>query len=268
MSTPLAMFGPGILVATRTDVTPGVAINIGYAQEFSLEASGSVKELFGQNQIALAVARGTIKLTGKYKAAVVSGIAMNAVFWGGSFSTSNLVGWNIDSTYTASTSSSAVQVGSSLTFEVDLGVKYAASGLPLQRVSTGSEATGKYSVSGGGQFGGTQTGFYNFAGTDGGTGGTTGGTALKITYTATSTAGQSLLFTNQLIGTTPTFQLDYYTNFDQPASKPFAFRLYSAVAAKMAWGFKLEDFNIPEFDFNVFANNAGQVFNAVFPEVS
>lgn len=269
MATPLAVFGPGILILTRTDITPGAPINVGFVQEFSIEAAGTNKPLYGQKQFALANARGTIKLTGKFKAATVSGYAMNAAFYGQSAfsSTGTGIAWSIGSTFTTSTASSSVQAGSSLTFDADLGVTYAASGLPLQRVSTGSEATGKYSVTGGG-IQGTATGLYNFGGTDGGSGGTAGGTALKITYTSLTAAGQSLIVTNQMIGTTPTFQLDYYTNFNQPTSKPFVVRIFQGVASKHAMMFKLEDYMIPEFDVDMFANAQDQVFTAVFPEFS
>lgn len=256
MPTPIAIFGPGILIATRTDITPGVAINVGDVQEFSIEAAGTTKQLYGQYQVPLVAARGTIKLTGKFKSALVSGIAMNNLFWGGTFSTtSNVLAWNIDSTFTISTvSSAALQVGSSLTFDADLGAKYSTTSLPLQRVSTGLEAVGKYSITNG------SPGLYNFAVGD-------QGANIKITYTNTGATGQSLLMTNQLIGTTPTFQLDYYTSLNQPTSKPFIMRVYEAVAEKEALAFKLEDFMIPEWDFSIYANAAGQIFNRVWPEV-
>jgi len=267
MATPLAVFGPGILILTRTDITPGAPINVGFVQEFSIEAAATTKQLYGQKQFPIAAARGTVKLTGKFKSAVVSGYAMNAAFYGQSAfsSTGSGVAWNIGSTFTTSTTSSSVQVGSSLTFDADLGITYAASGLPLQRVSTGSEAAGKYSVTGGG-IQGTATGLYNFGGSDGGPGGAA--TALKITYTSLTAAGQSLIVTNQMIGTTPTFQLDYYTNFNQPTSKPFVVRIFQGVASKHAMMFKLEDYMIPEFDVDMFANASDQVFTAVFPEFS
>jgi hypothetical protein len=35
--------------------------------------------------------------------------------------------------------------------------------------------------------------------------------------------------------------------------------LYNCVAAKLSFGTKLEDFVVPEFDFQCFANAAGQV---------
>lgn len=270
MSVPSAIFGPGILILTRTDVTPGIAINVGYAQEVTLDFAGTTKSLFGQYQFPLVAARGTIKATGKIKAATLSGLAMNACFFGQTFSTAleatgspGVFAWNIASTYTTSTSSSQIQVGSSVTFDADLGIIYAASGLPLQRVSTGSEATGKYSITTG------SPGLYNFASGDQ----PTGGANLKVTYTSqTNVTGsslqQALLVNNQLIGTTPTFQLDYYTNLNQPSISPYALRLYACVTSKLSMPFKLEDFMIPEYDFDIFANASNQILDFVSPNIA
>ncbi len=271
MSAPFAAFGPGILIVTRTDTTVPLAINVGFAQELTIDMSGTTKQLYGQNQFPLVAARGTIKATGKWKAAVISGIAWNAAFYGNTGgSTAGLstgVGftWNVDSTFTTSTTVATQQVGSSLTFDADLGVKYSASNLPLIRVTTGLEgSSGKYSI------GSTAPGFYTFGSVDAGAGAAAGGTALKITYTNTgiATVGQSMVLQNQLIGTTPTFQLDYYTNLNQPTARPFAIRLFQCIGSKHAMAFKLEDFAMPEFDFDFYANASGNVFTAVYPEVS
>lgn len=253
MSTPLAVFGPGILILTRTDVAIGSPINVGYVQEFSIEAAGQTKMLYGQKQWPLVAARGTIKGTAKFKAAVISGLAWNTAFYGESaFSTTAGLTWNIDSTFSVSTSSTQI-AASTATWEADLGVKYAASGLPLIRVASGSEATGKYSVSGG---------IYVFATGD-------SGVAMKLTYTTTrSGSGQVLRVSNQNIGQTPTFQIDYYTSLNQPTAKPFIVRCYQAIGGKHTMGFKLEDFMIPEFDMDLFANASDQVYNLDFPEIS
>ena len=270
---PFAAFGPGILIITRTDTTVPLPINVGYAQELTLDAAGNTKQLYGQNQFPLLAARGTIKATGKWKAAEISAIAWNAAFYGNTggstagLSTGVGFSWNVDSTYTSSTTVATIQAGSSLTFDADLGVKYAASGLPLIRVTTGLESSsGRYSV------GSTAPGLYTFGSVDAGAGAAAGGTALKITYTNTGfnggLIGQSLIYQNQLIGATPTFQLDYYTSLNQPTALPFAIRLYQCVGAKHSMAFKLEDFMMPEFDFDYFANSAGLVFEAVFPQVS
>jgi hypothetical protein len=263
VSVPLAAFGPGILIVSRTDITIPSPINVGYAQEFSIEAAATSKQLYGQKQWPLVVARGTIKGTGKFKAAVLSGLAWSAMFYGVAASTTNQIAWNVDSTFSLSTASTAaVQVGSSLTFDADLGARYVTSGLPFQRVATGSEALGKYSITTG------SPGLYNFSAADTTGSGVTGGAPIKITYTSTTSVGQSLLVTNQLIGQTPTFQLDYYTSLNQPTAKPFVVRIYVAVAEKHMMAFKLEDFMIPEFDFGLFANASDQIYNLVFPEVS
>ncbi len=253
MSVPAAMFGPGILVATRTDLTPATPINVGYAQELTLEFAGSNKALFGQKQLPLVQARSTIKPTAKFKSAVLSGIALNTLFWGQSFTTGGYA-WTIDSTFSVSTTSTTVTLPSSSTFDAIMGVKYATSGLPFQRVSTGSEAAGKYSQSSG-------SNVLNFATAD-------SGAALKVTYTATTTVGQSQTVTNQLIGTTPTFQLDYYTNLNQPTSSPWVIRIFSCIGSKYTMAFKLEDFMMPEFELDMFANASDQLFTQTFPEVS
>ena len=267
MSAPFAVFGPGILIATRTDISNGTPINVGYAQEFHIELAGTTKQLYGQKQLPLVAARGTIKATGKFKSAVLSGIAMNNLFFGQTLSTTGLIAWTVDSTYSLSTASgsstSPLQVGSSLTFDADLGVKYAATGLPMQRVSSGNEVVGKYSVAS------TQPGLYAFSATD-----TTSLTAtttnpIKVTYSATTTGTlQSLLFSNQMIGTSPTFQLDYYTALSQPTAKPYVVRCYAAIAAKMTMAFKLEDFMNPEYDFDLFADASDRLFTQTFPEVA
>lgn len=273
MATPLAAFGPGILIVSRTDITIPSPVNIGFAQELSLELNGTLKELFGQNQFPLAVARGTIKATGKIKAAVLSGLAWNAVFFGygsgsGGLSTSNQIAWTVGSTFNLSTAANQQQVGSSATFDADLGVTYAstasvgAPGIPFQRVSTGTETQGKYSIVTG------SPGLYQFSAADTTSLGTGVTNPIKVTFTSTTTAGQALLYQNQLIGSTPTFQLDYFTNFNQPSSKPFAVRLFSCVAGKHMLASKLEDYILPEMDFSFFANASGNVFNYVFPEIS
>lgn len=258
MSVPVAAFGPGIAIVTRTDIANGPPVNVGYVNEMTIDFAGTTKELFGQNQYPLVQARGTIKATGKWKSATLSGIAWNNVFFGQSFATGG-IDWDIGEAQTIPATPFTVTVTDAATFDADLGVTYTATGLPLQQVAAGAEVAGKsYSV--------TQTGVnkgkYVFAAGD-----TT--LAVKITYSKTlSGAQQTMNVVNTLIGTTPTFQLDYYTNLNQPAKKPFIVRIFGAIAAKIALAAKLEDFIMPEFDFGLFADGSGRVANLYFPEVS
>lgn len=251
MATPLAAFGPGILIVQNvTNPTPA-PVNVGYAQELTIDNTGTTKDLFGQNQYPLVSARGTIKATGKIKAAVLSGLAWNAVFFGQSMTPGGYQ-WNINEKHTLAATTQ--QVTNHTTFDTDLGVTYVSSRLPLQRVAAGSETTGFYSVS-------LSTGTYTVSVSD--------STAyLQFTYTNDVTTGQSLIVQNQPIGQTPAFQLDYYTNLNQPTAKPFAVRLYSCIANKLSIATKLEDYVMPEIDFGFFDRGDGIVWDAVFPEVS
>lgn len=251
-----AAFGPGILIAKRLDILNGTAINVGYANEFSFDLSGSTKQLFGQNQYALVAARGTVKSSGKFKSAVISGIALNALFFAGTLASGGDQ-WVIDeaATIPATPGPYTVTVAGSATFLNDLGVKYTLTGLPFQRVAAGAEAAGKFSVN-------EATGVYTFAAADQGLG-------ILITYQKQLTgSGQSLTLTNQPIGFTPTFALYYYTNLNQPTSKPYVTTIYNCVSSKLSQQFKLEDFMMPELDFDIFADPGGKLLKTTFAEVS
>ena len=249
MSEPFAAFGPGIVIVQNMSQAVPAPVNIGYAQELTVDLSATNKELFGQNVYPLVVARGTAKATGKVKAATISGRAWNAAFFG---TTMNAGGfeWNVGEKHTLAATTQ--QVTNHTTFDVDLGVSYVASGLPLGRVAAGSETTGYYSVS-------YSTGTYAVSTSD-------SASQLSFTYTDTTTAGENITVANVPLGTTPVFQLDYYTNLNQPSAKPFAIRLFSCVASKIALATKLEDFVMPEIDFAFFANAAGNVVEYMFPE--
>lgn len=256
MSTPLAAFGPGILIVTRTDIANAPAVNVGFAQEFSIDTTATNKELYGQNKFPLVVAQGTIKASGKFKAAVLSGIAWNNTMFGSSFASGG-ISWDIDEPQAVPGTPYTITVTDATTFDFDLGVRYASTLLPFQRVAPGAEAAGKYSVT----IIGANKGKYVFAAAD---------TLLNvlITYSKTSAAGQTLQVINTQIGNTPTFQLDYYTNLNQPTSKPFIVRAFAAVGTKLSLASKLEDYIMPEIDFSLFADASGRVYNFYFPEVS
>ncbi len=106
---------------------------------------------------------------------------------------------------------------------------------------TSAPAAGQYSVAGG---------VYTFAAAD-------QGKMLLINYTyALAGAGQHFTVTNQLLGTTPTFQAQFYTTFQGNAVNV---RFNNCTSSKLGFGTKLEDFVMPEFDFSVFADAAGTV---------
>jgi hypothetical protein len=242
---PQGLFGPGILWLTRTDLAASTPTNIGYINEFSYDFSFETKQLYGQNQFALLAARGTAKTTGKMKAATLSGQALNTVLIGGTWT----AGTQYDAVTTASTAIPATPftitptVPSSGTFNSDLGVVNSATGEPLTYVTT-TPTAGQYSHT---------AGAYLFSSAD-----NVSGISVSISYSYTflTAPGQSMVIANQLIGNTPTFQLDYKTTL---YGATYYLRLYQCIGGKAAFAHKLTDFMLPEFDFEFFSNASQNV---------
>ena len=112
----------------------------------------------------------------------------------------------------------------------------------MKQVASGP-ALGQYSVSGG---------VYTFSSADAGA-----NVLISYTYTA-ATTGESIAVNSQLIGPSVTFSANLFAS-DPTTGKQFSVWLYNCVAEKLSFGTKIEDFLVPELDFQCFANAAGQV---------
>lgn len=245
----LYSFGSGVLLGVRTDIANATPLNFGLVQEVQLDFQFSSKQLYGQYQFPLAVARGQGKIAGKAKMAQVSGLSFNNLFFGQTISAGQLATIFGEADTVPGSSSYTVTVANSSTWQDDYGVLYAATGLPLTKVASGPTA-GQYSVA---------AGVYTFSSGD-------ASKAVLISYTYTvSASGQQFTLANQLLGTTPTFQAQLFTTFQ---SKPVNVKLFNCVSSKLSFATKLEDFTIPELDFDIFANAAGNVLQWSFAEVS
>lgn len=242
-------FGSGVLLGTRTDVANATPTNFGLVQEVQLDISFSQKELYGQFQVPVAIARGTAKFTGKAKLARISGMAFNNLFFGQSLVSGQLAtAFGEAATVPASPFQyTVVNAGS---FVDDYGVLYASSGLPLTKVAS-APAVGQYSVSTGG--------VYTFNTADSGK-----GVLVSYTYTVAA-SGQQVIYANQLLGYTPTFQAQLYTTFQ---GQPLNLKLFNCTSTKLGFATKIDDFVVPELDFSIYANAAGNVFQWAFGEVS
>lgn len=245
---PSYSFGSGVLWATPLTDSTGAAIAnpspvlFGTLQEVSVDISGDVKELYGQNQYAEAVARGKAKIACKAKNGRFNGLLLNSVFFGQTVNT-GLVADYYD-TVGAAIPSTPFQITPTApgggTFAYPLAVRN-ASGQPMTRVAT-APATGQYSVA---------TGVYTFAAAD------TGLTVfIDYQYTGTSTVAKNSVVMNNPMGQTPSFQCDLSMGF---SGKYTALTLYSCISTKISLATKLDDFTIPEFDFSAFANANNQV---------
>jgi hypothetical protein len=243
-------FGSGVLLGQRTDIANATPVNFGLVQEVTLDLSFEVKELYGQYQLPVAIGRGKGKLTGKAKMARISGLALGSLFFGQPVSAGQ-VATSFGETATIPSTPFQVTVANGATFVDDYGVVNASTGLPLTRVAS-APAAGQYSVN-------MASGQYTFASAD-------TGKAVLISYTYTVAAsGQQIAVTNQLLGITPTFQAQLYGTFQ---GLPLNVKLYNCVSSKLGAATKLDDFMVPEMDFSMFANAAGNVMNISFAEAS
>ncbi len=233
------VFGSGVLIGTPAGGSP---INFGLVQEVSLNIATSTKALYGQYNFPVAIGSGTKKMSGKAKMARVSGQALGTLFFG----VAPIAG--VTQTQfgeTATVPSASPYTYSTInhaTFIADQGVVYASSSLPLKQVAA-SPTTGQYSVSGG---------VYTFSSGD-------AGAAVLISYTYTVAAsGENVAVASQLIGPSITFSANLFAS-DPATGKQFSVMLYNCVAEKLSFGTNIEDFLIPDLDFQCFANAAGQV---------
>jgi hypothetical protein len=242
-------FGSGVLFGTRTDIANATPVNFGLVQEVTIEETASIKELTGQYQRPVAVARGTIKTTGKAKVARISGLAFANLFYGVTPTSGQLATSFAEAGAVPGTSPYTVSAANASTWVKDLGVLYAATGLPLSQVAS-APAAGQYAV---------VAGIYTFAAAD-------TGKAVLISYNYTLAAtGQQFTVANQLLGTTPSFQANFYTTFQGQA---ISLKLNNCTSNKLSFHTKLEDFVMPEFDFSCFADAAGNVMTWSFAEAS
>lgn len=242
------LFGSGILWGTPLTDASGNAISnpspiqFGTLQEVSLDISFDTKLLYGQNQFPVAVGRGKGKISGKAKFAQVNGTLLNSLFFGQTM-TAGIIGDVYDTTGAAIPTTPFTitpTVPSSGTWAYDLGVRN-SSGLPMTRVAS-APTTGQYSVA---------AGVYTFAAAD------TGLTVfINFQYTATSTSAKKSSVMNLPMGYAPSFQCDFSLPYN---GKSKIWRLPNCIGSKLSFATKQDDFVVPDFDFEAFADAAGNV---------
>ncbi len=242
------VFGSGVLIGTPSGGSP---INFGLAQEVSLNISTTTKALYGQNNFPVAIGSGTRKMSGKAKLARISGQALGNLFFGVAPSAGGVQTQFGEITSVPASGPYTYSSTNHATFVSDQGVVYASSGLPFKAVASGP-TVGQYSVT---------AGVYTFAAVD-------TGAAVLVSYTYTvAGSGASVTINSQLIGPSITFSANLFAS-DPTNGKQFSMLLYNCVAEKLSFGTKLEDFVMPELDFQCFANASGQVCQLNFGDAA
>lgn len=232
-------FGSGNLIALVGSIP--VARKFGALQEVQVDFSFTLKELYGQYQFPLTIARGQGKIAGTAKAANINGGLLNDFFFQGTNATGT-VKQILGESQAIPATPYQVTVANGATFKEDMGVTYSATGLPLVRVSV-SPATGQYSVN-------NASGQYTFAAAD-------TGLSVLIDYTYTVAAsGNTTTVTNQLMGTATTFAIDFPLTYN---GKKAMLRLNACTSSKLTMASKIEDFLVPDFAFSAFADASGTI---------
>jgi hypothetical protein len=241
-------FGAGALWGTPINDAYGVAVPnptpvlFGTLQDVSVDISGDIKMLHGSNAFPDAVGRGKMKGSCKAKFGRLNGLTINSLFFGQTM-TSSVFFDQYDTTGAAIPTTPFTitpTVPQSGTWARDLGVRDNL-GNPMILVAS-APATGQYSVA---------AGVYTFAVAD------VGKTVfMSYNFTATSTKAKTSIVQNVQMGFAPTFRADLFDSFN---GNGFSLSLFSCIASKLSLATKLDDFMVPEFDFEIFADPTGRV---------
>lgn len=243
------VFGTGQLFATP--VGGGAPLRFGALQDVSVDFNGDIKQLFGQYQYALDTARGKTKIEWKSSTGNIDVEAFNQLFFGETVDVGNQLKQVINEAGTIPATPFQLTAVHGADFVMDLGVYYALTGLPLKQIATGTPITGQYKV--------TAAGVYTFAAAD-----TTLGVLLNYLWEDAATGG-SLDLSNQLMGTTPKFQLVLSQIYD---AKSFTLLLYSNVAEKLSLPLKQDDYLIAEMSGQAMADSANRVARITTTSIS
>lgn len=236
-------FGAGTLWGTQlTDVngnaiaTP-TPVQFGALQDVSVDFAADIKKLHGGSAFPLVAVRGKQSINCKAKAAQMNGALINSIFFGFT-PTSGILDDVYDITGSVIATTVTPTVPGAGTWVQDLGVRN-SNAVPLTRVASGP-ITGQYSVA---------AGVYTFAAAD------VGQTAyINFQYTATSTTAKKIAISNPLMGAAPTFRADLSLKLN---GKSLTIVLVTCVSTKLNFATKLDDFLIPEFDFEAYADASG-----------
>lgn len=234
------VFGTGQLFATP--VGGGAPLKFGALQDVSVDFNGDIKQLFGQYQFALDTARGKTKIEWKAASGNIDANAFNTIFFGQEVDAGDeLIQVFNEAGTVPAMATYTVTVAQAANFYMDLGVYFAATGLPLKQVS-GAPAAGEYSVS--------ASGVYTFNVAQ-----ASAALLFNYLYESASTGG-SMEIGNALMGATPKFQMVLSQVYD---AKTFTLVLYSNVCEKLSLPLKQDDYLIAELSGQSMADAANRV---------
>lgn len=247
-------FGVGTVIGKRVDIANTAVAFFGTTQEWSLDFNQEVVTLVGSNKVAVDSAPGELKITGKIKFARLQSSTFGNMLFGAApvpSSGFDIIGPENHAAIPATT----FTVTSGATFTEDLGLFYHNTGVALQPV-TAAPGVGQYIP------GVPATGTYTINVADESV---TGG--IDAFYMVSLATLFETDLNQTLMGSGPVIELDFATPYTVQASvKKFNVQVFSARVTKMPWAFKNKGYMVPEMDFTVFANAAGQILRTALTE--
>src|SRR5579875_2359148 len=235
-------FGSGQLFV-RPITGVGASYALGTLQDVSVDMSADIKTMYGSFDTPDIAALGKLKIDLKAKFGVIDSGMYNSIFYGATASSGvKLFVGNEPQTITSGTATATNTTG----FQ-DLSVMYAASGVPLINIGTGTPTAGQYTVSAGG--------VYTFATAD-----DAAPVLLNYTYitAATPTLGTTLQRRTRLMGGTQFFSIFLYNAFNGLQCN---MEFYRCLSSKISQATKNDDFTVPEMDITVFNSPSGLVYS-------
>ncbi len=233
-------FGSGILYGRSTTNTPATPVRFGALQDVSVDFSFTTKSLFGQHQFPLALGRGTGKIACKANFAQFNAQTFNDLFFGLSNpSTGSVVTASAEA---GTVTANIVTVTNAATYVRDLGVVLASDNTVFTRV-TSTPVGQQYSCN-------ETSGVYTFNATQ-------NAVAVLVSYQYNDASnGKKITLTNQLLGNAPQFMVALTETFK---GKKMTLVLNACMSEKLTLATKLEDFTIPAFDFQAFADDSNAI---------
>lgn len=247
-------FGVGTVLGKRTDVTGTQVAFFGVTQEWQIDFAQEIVTILGPNKVAVDSAPGELKITGKIKFARFMATTFGNLMFGVAPTSAagfDIIGPENHSSIPATT----FTVTSGATFTEDLGLYYHNTGVALVPV-TAAPTAGQYIA------GAAGVGTYTINAADESVAG-----GIDAFYMVSTTNLFEVDINQQLMGTGPVVELDFAVPYAvQGVTKKFNLQVFSARISKMPLQFKNKAYMVPEVDFTVFANAAGQIIRTATTE--
>jgi hypothetical protein len=242
-------FGAGQLLAAPQATSGNPAPNptplqIGAVQNVKCTFGGDIKELYSQNQWAIDSAVGKRSIKGSFEFAQMSNEFFSQMFFADAVTVGS-VETAINEPHTIPATPFSVTTTNAAHFTLDLGVTYAASGIPLQNVET---------LTGGGQYTYVEsTGVYTFDAAD-----TLVLVLINYMY-SNSTLGTSMVAGNHPMGWGPVMQLDVVFPYEGGG---IGFLFPNVRLGKIDLTTKLDDYLMMQTDFQAFVGSGTSPFTS------